>query len=84
MTKVDPQLYPKCKYNAQLPPVLVKDLQEERALGVGWYDYPHQVTEQLDKDRDAIVQAQVVIETVKGGPGRPRKVQEAEPNETAE
>ncbi len=33
-------MYPKWKYNATLPPVIVADAAAETALGAGWYDAP--------------------------------------------
>jgi hypothetical protein len=32
--------YPKCKYNATKPPVVVSSEAEEMALGKGWFDLP--------------------------------------------
>ena len=35
-----PVPYPKWKYSASLPPVIVNDPTAEAALGAGWYDTP--------------------------------------------
>ena len=62
-------MYPKAKYHATLPVVCVYSAEEEKVLGDGWYDYPHQVLEALAKPKP-------VPEEPKRSPGRPKLVKE--------
>lgn len=45
MPAIDPQRYPKCKYSASSPAVLVDSPDEEKELGPGWFDHPDLVRE---------------------------------------
>lgn len=51
MAKADPMKYPKAKYHAELPPVLVADPEEENNLGEGWYDHPDLVASGIEKPK---------------------------------